>query len=226
MSTEPTIARDRSAVRRNTRGARAQASSDQQVQDASAANRGGEVRLSDVPVLPARDEDIPAIAGIYAYHVRNGLASFETEPPTLKEMGQPRIELRSNGFPYLVAFCNDRLVGYAYAGPHRERRAYRFTVEDSIYMDPTYVGKGIGRILLDALVHESELRGFRQMIAVIGDSGNQASIKLHASCGFAMIGTFPAVGFKHGRWVDTVLMQRSLGNADHTLPESNDAKFY
>jgi L-amino acid N-acyltransferase YncA len=222
MSTEPVTVTDRLGSWPAAR--RAGAPADQRVRDASAPNRGGEVLLSSVPVLPARDEDIPAIAGIYAYHVRNGLASFETEPPTLKEMSQRRIELRSNGFPYLVALCNDRVVGYAYAGPYRERRAYRFTVEDSIYMDPAYVGKGIGRILLDALVHESELRGFRQMIAVIGDSANHASTQLHASCGFAMIGTFAAVGLKHGRWVDTVLMQRALGNADRELVQSNDVK--
>lgn len=167
----------------------------------------------DVVIVPARDEDIPAIASIYAYHVRHGLGAFETEPPTLKEMSLRRHALRANGFPYLVAFCGDRLVGFAYAGPYHERRAYRFTVEDSIYLDPAFVGKGIGRMLLHALIHESELRGFRQMLALIGDSANQASIGLHEGCGFARTGVLRAVGFKQGRWVDVVLMQRALRDA-------------
>ena len=174
--------------------------------------------LSDVIILPASAEDIPRIADIYAYHVRNGLATFETDPPSLKEMTERRVELRAHGFPYLVAFRNDRLIGYAYAGPYRQRWAYRFTVEDAIYMHPMYVGKGIGRLLLDALIHECELRGYRQIIAVIGDSANKASINVHARSGFAGVGVFRSVGFKHGRWVDTVLMQRSLGAADPAPP--------
>lgn len=174
--------------------------------------------IPHVVIVPARDEDIPAISSIYAHHVRHGLASFETEPPTLKEMSRRRAELRANGFAYLAAFFDDRLVGYAYAGPYRERRAYRFTVEDSIYVDPGFLGRGIGRMLLYALLHESELRGFRRMIAVIGDSANEASIKLHARCGFAMAGTLRSVGLKHGRWVDCVLMQRSLGEENQTSP--------
>lgn len=171
-----------------------------------------------VMVVPSRDEDIPAIASIYAHHVRGGLASFETDPPTLKEMSRRRAELRANGFPHLVAFHDDRLVGYAYAGPYHERRAYRYTVEDSIYIDPRFVGQGIGRMLLYSLLHESELRGFRQMVALIGDSGNQASIKLHERCGFARVGTLQSVGLKHGRWVDVVVMQRALGKGSETLP--------
>lgn len=172
----------------------------------------------DVSVVPARDEDIPAVASIYAHHVRNGLVSFETEPPSLKEMSRRRVELRANGFPYLVAFCGDRLVGYAYAAPYHERRAYRYTVEDSIYLDPRFVGQGIGRMLLHALLHESELRGFRQMLALIGDSAHQASLKLHERCGFTKVGALRSVGFKHGRWVDVVLMQRALAKGNETLP--------
>lgn len=171
-----------------------------------------------VVVVPSRDEDIPAIASIYAHHVRIGLASFETDPPTLKEMSRRRAELRANGFPHLVAFHDDQLVGYAYAGPYHERRAYRFTVEDSIYLDPRFVGQGIGRMLLHALLHESELRGFRQMVALIGDSANQASIKLHERCGFTRVGTLRSVGFKQSRWVDVALMQRALGKGNETLP--------
>lgn len=174
--------------------------------------------MANVLIMPARDEDIPAITAIYGYHVRNGLASFETDPPSLREMSQRRADLRAKAYPYLVAFCNDRLVGYAYAGPHHARRGYRFTVEDSIYIDPAFAGKGIGRRLLDALIHECELRGYRQMVALIGDSGNTASIRLHARAGFEMIGTFRSVGFKHGRWVDVVLMQRALGAGDSELP--------
>lgn len=174
--------------------------------------------MSNVLIIPSRDEDIPAISAIYAHHVRHGLASFETEPPTLREMSQRRAELRAHGFPYLGAFCNDRLIGYAYAGPYHKRRGYRFTVEDSVYVDPAFVGKGVGRLLLNALIHECELRAYRQMIALIGDSGNEASIKLHAGAGFTHTGTLRSVGFKHGRWVDVVVMQRALGPGDSTAP--------
>lgn len=175
--------------------------------------------MNNILVTLSRDEDIPAISGIYAHHVRTGLGSFETDPPSPTEMSQRYIKLRSRDFPFLVARQNDRVVGYAYAGPYRERRAYRFTVEDSIYVDPTFVGRGVGKMLLDALIRECESRDFRQMIAVIGDSGNLPSIKLHERCGFRSVGVFRSVGFKHDRWVDVVLMQRSIGDADETSPQ-------
>lgn len=151
----------------------------------------------NVVIVPSHDEDIPAISGIYARHLRDGLALFETEMPTLKEMRRRRLELRSNGFPYLVAFQDDVLAGYAYAGPCRERRAYRFAVEDFICLDPAFAGRGVDRALLDALIHESEVRGFRQMMAVIGDRANhanRASIRLHQRCGFAVVGTLCPAG--------------------------------
>jgi phosphinothricin acetyltransferase len=158
--------------------------------------------------------DMPAIASLYAEAVRIGTASFETEPPDEAEMTIRMARLISGGFPYLVA--DDPLhgvLGYAYAGPYRTRPAYRWTVENSVYVRPETHGRGIGRALLAAIVHESERRGFRQMVAVIGDSANAASIGLHAALGFRLVGTLEAVGFKHGRWLDTVLMQRPLGEA-------------
>lgn len=176
------------------------------------------LRLSDVVIRSARDADLPAITRIYAHHVRHGLATFETEPPTEDEMTRRHSELVSKGFPYLVAVRDHEVLGYAYVGPYRARPAYRFVVENSIYLDPAFAGKGVGRALLDALIRAAESRGFRQMIAIIGDSANHASIKVHERCGFTLVGTFRAVGFKHGRWVDTVLMQRPLGAGDKTLP--------
>ena len=176
------------------------------------------MRPSDVVIRSARDDDLRAITRIYAHHVRYGLATFETEPPTQEEMARRHSELASKGFPYLVAVRDHEVLGYAYAGPYRARPAYRFVVENSIYLDPIYARQGIGRILLDALIGAAETRGFRQMIAIIGDSANHASVKVHERCGFTLVGTFRSVGFKHGRWVDTVLMQRALGEGDQTLP--------
>lgn len=182
-------------------------------------NEGSTLFPSDTVIRSARDADLPAITGIYAYHVRYGLATFETEPPTQDEMSRRHSELTSKGFPYLVVVRDREVLGYAYVSPYRARPAYRFVVENSIYLDPAFAGKGIGRVLLDALIRASESRGFRQMIAIIGDSANHASIKVHERCGFTLVGTFRSVGFKHGRWVDTVLMQRPLGSGDKTLPQ-------
>ncbi len=168
---------------------------------------------------PSTDADVPAIAAIYAHHVRTGLASFETVPPTQEEMAHRRLEILKHGLPYLVAELGGAVAGYAYAGPYRLRPAYRFTLEDSIYVHPDHIGKGIGRLLLGALIAACEQKGYRQMIAIIGDTGNAASIGLHQAFGFEHAGTLRAVGFKFGRWVDTVLMQRSLGTGATTLPE-------
>jgi L-amino acid N-acyltransferase YncA len=163
-------------------------------------------------IRPCRDGDLPAITAIYGEAVRTGTASFELDPPSLAEMIERRRALVEGGYPYLVAESEDGAVlGYAYAGAHRARPAYRSSVENSVYVDPGAQGRGIGRNLLDALVAEAESRSFRQMIAVIGDSGNTASIRLHAAAGFALVGTLKDVGWKHGRWLDTVLMQRALG---------------
>jgi L-amino acid N-acyltransferase YncA len=172
------------------------------------------------PLLrPARADDFAAIQSIYAGHVLTGLATFEEVPPDAAEMARRHAEVVGGGLPYLVAEAEGRILGYAYATLYRTRSAYRFAVEDSIYLSPEATGRGLGRRLLDRLIAESTEAGARQMLAVIGDSGNAASIAVHARAGFAPVGTFRAVGFKFGRWVDTVLMQRALGLGDATLPE-------
>src|SRR5262245_28887428 len=161
-------------------------------------------------IRPAQPHDIAAITPIYAHAVRHGTASFETEPPDDAEMARRQSALLAGGFPYLVAAVDGAVVGYAYAGPYRTRPAYRFTVEDSIYVALEAQRRGIGRALLDRLIAEATACGFQQMIAVIGDSAQHPSIALHAAFGFRHIGTLEAVGFKFGRWLDTVLMQRAL----------------
>jgi len=162
-------------------------------------------------IRPATPGDVAAIAGIYAHAVRHGTASFEIDPPDGDEMLRRYQALASAGFPYLVAERAGVIAGYAYAGPYRMRPAYRWTVEDSVYVAETAQRRGVGRALLEALIAQSEARGFRQMIAVIGDSAQTPSIALHRSAGFRMVGTLEAVGFKFGRWLDSVLMQRPLG---------------
>ena len=168
-------------------------------------------------IRPATPADIAAIARIYAHAVRHGTASFELEPPDEAEMARRHDVLVAGGFPYLIAEVDRMVMGYAYAGPYRARTAYRFTVEDSIYIAPEAQGRGLGRLLLNQLIAESEARGYRQMIAVIGDSAQMASIALHRTAGFRLVGTFEAVGFKFGRWLDTVLMQRAL-SGPHNRP--------
>jgi L-amino acid N-acyltransferase YncA len=167
------------------------------------------------PALPA---DIPAIAAIYGHHVIHGLASFETEPPSAAEMTSRHAAIVASGYPYLVATDDAQVLGYAYASAFRTRPAYRYTVEDSVYVAPDAVGRGTGRALLTRLIAECEARGYRQMLAVIGDSDNAPSIRLHAACGFGRMAVFNGTGFKHGRWVDTVFMQRALGAGDQTPP--------
>jgi L-amino acid N-acyltransferase YncA len=174
--------------------------------------------MKSVSIRPARLEDIAAITAIYSHAVGYGTASFELEAPSQDEMTRRMNNLLDGNFPYLVAEADDAVVGYAYAALYRSRPAYRFSVEDSVYVDPKAQRHGIGRILLDRLVVESEKRGFRQMIAVIGDSAQTASIELHRACGFEMIGTIKNVGFKFERWLDTVLMQRALGDGARTKP--------
>lgn len=162
--------------------------------------------------------DIPAITAIYAHAVLHGTASFELEPPDEAEMLRRMMALLQGGFPYLVAEHAGRVAGYAYAGLYRTRPAYRFTLEDSVYIDPALQRRGVGRALLYRLVLESEARGFRQMVAIIGDSAQTSSIELHRNAGFALIGTMPHVGFKFGRWLDTVVMQRALGKGATRVP--------
>jgi L-amino acid N-acyltransferase YncA len=171
-----------------------------------------------VPIRPARPDDIPAIARIYAHAVLHGTASFEIEPPDETEMHRRQRALLEGHFPYLVAEMDGAVAGYAYAGPYRMRPAYRFSVEDSVYVAAEMHGRGVGRGLLDGLIAASEQRGFRQMIAVIGDSAQAASIALHRAAGFRHVGTLQSVGFKFDRWVDSLLMQRALGGGNATLP--------
>ncbi len=167
---------------------------------------------------PATPADVAAITRIYAQAVDHGTASFELDPPSEDEMTRRMRALLDGGFPYWIAELDGIVVGYAYAGPYRTRPAYRFTVEDSIYVDPRAQGRGIGRALLDRLIADSTSRGFRLMIAVIGDSAQTPSIELHRAAGFKMVGTFENVGFKFDRWLDSVLMQRALGEGATTKP--------
>jgi phosphinothricin acetyltransferase len=174
---------------------------------------------TDAPIIrPSREEDIERIAAIYGHHVLHGVASFEEEPPSVDELARRRGEILKRGLPYLVAEAEGDVVGYCYAGPFRPRIGYRFTLEDSIYIDPEEVGRGIGRRLLTPLIEQCGELGYRQMVAVIGGRETAASIRLHQALGFAEIGAFSAIGFKFGRWIDTVLMQRPLGPGSTTLP--------
>jgi len=162
-------------------------------------------------VRPATREDFGAIHDIYRHHVLHGLASFEEQPPDRAELERRYADVRARNLPYLVAQRGERVLGYAYASPFRTRTAYRFTVEDSIYLAPDAVGRGVGRRLLTEVIERCTALGLRQMIAVIGDSGNAASIALHRALGFDGPLVLASVGFKLGRWVDSVLMQRPLG---------------
>jgi L-amino acid N-acyltransferase YncA len=174
--------------------------------------------MSAIEIRPAQEADLPAITAIYAQAVREGTATFELDPPDLSEMTRRFRALNDGGFPYFVAVLDGRIAGYAYAGPYRPRPAYRFTVENSVYLDPASHRRGIGLKLMQELIPACTVRGFRQMIAVIGDSANAASIGLHTRCGFLMIGTHPNVGLKFGRWLDTVMMQLPLGAGATTVP--------
>jgi L-amino acid N-acyltransferase YncA len=174
--------------------------------------------MSSVSIRPATPADVPAITRIYAHAVMHGTATFELEPPDEAEMARRMTALFEAGFPYLVAEIGGALAGYAYANHYRTRPAYRFTVEDSIYIDPGAQRRGVGRALLAQLIEECERRGFRQMVAVIGDSAQMPSIELHRALGFRMIGAVENVGFKFDRWLDSVLMQRALGPGSTTKP--------
>jgi L-amino acid N-acyltransferase YncA len=164
--------------------------------------------MTAIPIRPARPRDLAAITRIYDHAVRHGTASFEIEPPDAREMARRYEALRAGGYPYLVAELDGEIVGYAYAGPHRARAAYRWSVEDTIYVAQPSQRRGIGRALLERLIADAEAGGFRQMIA----------IELHRAAGFRMVGTFDNVGFKFGRWLDSVLMQRPLGAGAMEMP--------
>jgi L-amino acid N-acyltransferase YncA len=172
----------------------------------------------EIEIRASRPEDLPATREIYAHHVLHGLASFEIIPPDVAELARRRDDVLARGLPHLVASRGGGVCGYAYAAPYRPRPAYRYTVEDSVYVAPEQVGKGVGRALLARLVELCEAAGYRQMVAVIGDRGNGPSIGLHAALGFSQVGLLPSVGLKFGRWVDIVIMQRALGTGDRDLP--------
>ena len=172
-----------------------------------------------VTIEPASDGNLDAVQSIYAHHVLTGLASFEETPPDLAEITQRRVDLLNLGLPYLVARVDSVVKGFAYAAPYRHRTAYRHTIEDSIYVDPDATGIGIGKRLLQALIERCTELGYRQMIAVIGDSGNAGSIAVHEKMGFQEVGMLPSVGYKFDRWVDSVIMQRALGLGDGSSPE-------
>ncbi len=173
---------------------------------------------SGILIRPVRPDDVRDITKIYAHAVEHGTASFETEPPSEAEMATRQKMLLQAGYPYIVADVGGVVAGYAYAGAYRPRLAYRHTVEDSVYVHPRVVRRGVGRMLLNELISQAIGRGFRQMVAVIGDSGQTASIELHRALGFEPAGTLKNIGFKHGRWLDSVLMQRALGDGADTLP--------
>lgn len=180
---------------------------------------------ASIPVIrPSTPADLAAIAAVYAPHVAGGTATFETEAPDASEMGRRRDDVLARGWPWLVAEEDGRVLGYAYANVFRARAAYRWCLEDSIYLAGDACGRGVGRLLLAELLARCEAGGARQMMAVIGDSANAGSIGVHRALGFAMTGTMRSVGWKLGRWIDVVLMQKSLGPADMAPPEAPAAE--
>ena len=175
--------------------------------------------MANLILRPSTGADLPAITAVYADSVANGTGTFETEAPDEAEMARRRDDVLSKGLPWLVAETEGRLLGYAYANQFRPRRAYRFCLEDSVYLHPDARGRGVGRLLLAELVARCEAAGARQMLAVIGDSQNAGSIALHRALGFDDCGVLKAAGWKFGRWLDVVLMQRALGRGAGTDPE-------
>lgn len=169
-------------------------------------------------IRESADSDVPAIQKIYAYYVVQGLSTFEEDVPNVAELHSRREAILAPRLPYLVATWQGEVVGYAYASKYRSRSAYRYAIEDSVYVAHDFHAKGIGTNLLSKLIQRCECGPWRQMIAVIGDSGNSASVRLHARLGFVAVGTLKSVGFKLDRWVDTVLMQRQLAAGDRTKP--------
>ncbi len=169
-------------------------------------------------IRPSRDEDVAAITRIYAHHVLHGTGTFETTPPTDAEMAQRRADVLGKGLPWLVLEDGGAVIGYAYGNWFKPRPAYRFSVEDSIYLAPEAAGRGLGRLLLAELVAVLERAGIRKVMAVIGDSDNAGSVGVHRALGFSHIGTVKACGWKFGRWLDIVLMERAIGEADRSPP--------
>jgi phosphinothricin acetyltransferase len=176
-----------------------------------------------VSIRRSEDSDLAAITAIYAYHVLHGVASFEEIPPEPHELALRRNQILAHDLPYVVAERSGRVLGFCYASRYRSRSAYRFTLEDSIYIDAAEVGRGIGRALLSTVIERCAELGYRQMVAVIGGSDQWPSIRLHEALGFTRTGLLPAVGFKFGNWVDTVLMQRALGPGATTQPTGDNS---
>ena len=171
-------------------------------------------------IRDALESDAPALAAIYGHHVLNGLGTFEEVPPSVAEMAARRAAIVAHGLPYVVAESGGKVLGFAYAGPFRLRAAYRYTVEDSVYIAPDAVGQGVGKAVLEAVLTSCEAMGLRQVVAVIGDSENAASIGLHRSLGFEHAGVGKGFGYKHGRWVDIVWMQKALNGGIWTEPDA------
>jgi L-amino acid N-acyltransferase YncA len=176
--------------------------------------------MTGMLIRPATNADAKALAAIYGHHVVHGFGTFEEAPPSPADMDQRRRAIVAHGLPYLAAEDAGRVVGFAYAAPFRPRAAYRFTVEDSVYIAPDAIGQGIGRAVLSAVLEACEGLGLRQVMAVIGDSANAASIGLHSALGFEHMGVGRSVGFKQGRWIDIVWMQKALNRGDATVPEA------
>ena len=168
------------------------------------------MQTEQVRVRPAGGADLAAVAGILAFYVTNSVATFEEDPPDVPQWHQRLRDLAERKLPFLVAEAGGTVAGYAYASPWRPKSAYRHTVEDSVYLAPGRRGRGLGRLLLESLLTGCADAGVRQVVAVIADSGDPASVALHRACGFADAGRLRQVGYKHGRWVDTVLLQREL----------------
>lgn len=174
---------------------------------------------SPLLIRPSAEADLPAITRIYGHAVLQGTGTFELEAPDEAAMAQRRADVLDKGLPWLVAERGGQVLGYAYANHFRPRRAYRFCLEDSIYLDEGARGHGVGRLLLAELMAQCEARGARQMLAVIGDSANAGSVGVHRACGFEDVGVFKAAGWKFGRWLDVVLMQKALGEGDTNAPQ-------
>jgi len=174
-------------------------------------------------IRPSTDRDLPEITAIYGHHVLHGTGTFETTPPSESDMAARRADVLAKGLPYLVVEDGGRVLGFAYCQWFKPRPAYRFSAEDSIYLHPDAAGKGLGRALLAELAARAEAVGIRKLIAVIGDSGNAGSIGVHKALGFSPVGQFKSCGWKFGRWLDIVLMEKPLGEADTTPPETAPA---
>ena len=187
------------------------------------ANKPNQSYVMSILIRDSADADLPAITAIYADAVSHGFTSFELKPPDSNEMARRRGDLLRAGYPYLVAERDGIVSGYAYAGLYRTRPGYRYAVENSVYVAPDARGTGIGKALLPVLIDRCAAVGFRLMVAVIGDSASQASIRLHTACGFSHAGLLPSIGWKHGRWLDSVLMTRPLGPGATSAPDQDNA---